>query len=54
MKKAPTARRSNARFSMLQTSREVSGAVQAAERQKLEDFLTEQRNRELSIQQFEQ
>ena len=31
----------------------VSGAVQAAERQKLEDFLTEQRNRGLSIQQFE-
>ncbi|OCK77520.1 valyl-tRNA synthetase-like protein [Lepidopterella palustris CBS 459.81] len=32
----------------------VSGAVQQAERQKLEDFLVEQRNRELSIQQFEQ
>ncbi|KAF2498450.1 valyl-tRNA synthetase [Lophium mytilinum] len=32
----------------------VSGAVQQAERQKLEDFLAEQRNRELSIQQFQQ
>jgi len=31
----------------------VSGAVQQAEKQKLEDLLAEQRNRELSIQQFE-
>jgi valyl-tRNA synthetase len=32
----------------------VSGAVQQVEKAKLEDFLAEQRNRELSIQQFEQ